>query len=300
MSDNEVVAVIGAGTIGLSWAVLAASAGHHVRVSDPRPDVDQAIDEAVRSMGSEVAGVDPAQLRQRIESTSSLAEAIAGCDVVHENGPERLEVKQELFEQIAGAAPTGALLTTSTSGLDPERIGARLLDPSRVVVAHPFNPPHLIPLVEVVPMAGADEQVVDDLFAYLRGLGRHPVLIHRVVDGFVANRLQRALFNEAVSLVEDGVVSVAELDEVVMQSLGIRWATAGPFLSFHLGGGPGGLHHMMEHLMVGRFSEQLGEKLVEQTDEAYGTYTYEQLAAERGRAVPAVISAVRAAQNSTA
>ena len=171
---------------------------------------------------------------------------------MQENGPERLDLKQELWARVEAAAPASALLLSSTSGLMPSDMAARMREPGRLLVGHPFNPPHVVPLVEVVPGS-------QTLARGRRGGGRRstarsarcPVVLRKEIGGFVANRLQSALFRESVHLVLEGVVTPEELDRVVTESVGVRWATAGPFESYHLGGGPGGIRHLLEHLGPG-------------------------------------------------
>ncbi|MEJ8280043.1 3-hydroxyacyl-CoA dehydrogenase NAD-binding domain-containing protein [Pseudonocardia spirodelae] len=294
---------IGAGTIGVSWTVLLAAAGHDVVVTDPRPDLAEVVDTGVRRFGS-------ADLLARVTCEPDLATAVAGADVVQEQGPENLDVKREIWATVAAHAPAGALLLSSTSGILPSDIAAGLPDDAaaRLLVAHPFNPPHVLPLVELVPGTRTGRDAVAAAAEFLRGVGKDPVEIHREVYGFVGNRLQSALFREAVSLVGDGVVSPAELDRVVTGALGPRWATGGPFLSFHLGGGDGGLRHLLEHLgpgMARRWAD-LGnpaldaatvEAISAATEDAYGPSRPE-LTAARDRAETAVLTARSAQEES--
>ena len=244
---TRTAAVVGAGTIGLSWAALFASHGMDVRVQDPRDDLAELLD----TTAAELAEVLPGDLRSRMRVVPSLEEAVAGVDVVQENGPERLPFKQDLFARIEAAAPADALLLSSTSGLMPSDMAASMRDPGRVVVGHPFNPPHVVPLVEVVPGAQTPEATAQAAAAFYRSLGKVPVVLHKEIGGFVANRLQSALFRDSVHLVLSGVVTPEELDQVVTESVGVRWATAGPFESYHLGGGPAGIRHLLEHLGPG-------------------------------------------------
>lgn len=233
-----------------------------------------------------------------------------GADLVQENGPERADVKRELFARIAAAAPVGAVLATSSSGIPATEI-ARDLDgdaAARTLVAHPFNPPHVVELVEIVPGERTAEPVVRAASAFYHRLGRTPVRLRREVPGFVANRLQSAVMRESIQLVLDGVVSVDELDTVMKTSLGARYATIGPFESFHLGGGEGGIRHMLDHLGPGmeRRWQESGTpeltpsavtELTAQTERAYGTGPRAQRdrAPARDRRHLALIDALRAA-----
>lgn len=296
------VTEVGAGTIGVSWTTLLAADGHDVVVTDPRADLGAAVAEGVRAFAPSL-GADPDEVLARVRCEPDLETAVAGADVVQEQGPEDLELKRSLFARIGAAAPAGALLLTSTSGLQPTDI-ARDLDEAvaaRLLVAHPFNPPHLLPLVEVVAGERTAADTVERAGDFLRGVGKDPVVLHREVSGFVANRLQSALFREAVHLVRSGVVSPEELDRIVTGSLGPRWATGGPFLSFHLGGGPGGLRHMLAHLGPGMerrwhdlgdptLDEETVEELSSAVEQAYGT-GYTELTRARDHAQVAVLAA---------
>jgi ketoreductase RED1 len=176
-----------------------------------------------------------------------VASAAAGTDVVQENGPERPEVKQQLWSAIEAGAPANALLASSSSGIPASVMSQAMRQPGRLIIGHPFNPPHLVPLVEVVPSPGTDPEVVEAAVAFYRAMGKQPQVLSREIPGFVANRLQAALFREAAHLVAQGVVTEQELDGVVTSSIRMRWAVAGPFQTFHLGGGPGGLADFIVH-----------------------------------------------------
>ena len=291
-------AVIGAGTIGLSWAALFASKGIAVRVNDPRPDVA----EVVRDGVTQLAEVLPGDLLSLITVEPELEAAVAGVDVVQENGPERLDFKQALFARIEAAAPAGALLLSSTSGLMPSDMAAGMKDPGRLLVGHPFNPPHVVPLVEVVPGAQTSTAAAEAAVEFYRSIGKVPVLLRKEIGGFVANRLQSALFRESVSLVLQGVVTPTELDQVVTESVGVRWATAGPFESYHLGGGPGGIRHLLEHLgpgMVKRWkdlgqpelTDEVVDRLSRDTEERFAGQDYDARNAARDRVQLAVLAA---------
>ncbi|AIJ26270.1 3-hydroxyacyl-CoA dehydrogenase NAD-binding domain-containing protein [Amycolatopsis methanolica] len=273
------IAVIGAGTIGLSWATLFAAHGHEVRVSDPRPDLA----EALGDLDVHIAG--------------SVGEAVRDVDVVQENGPERLDFKRELFARLVAEAPAHALLLSSSSAIPSSEFTAGI-DGSRVLIGHPFNPPHIMPLVEVVPNPRTREEAVRDAVGFYRSLGRVPVVERKEVPGFVGNRLQNALQREAIHLVQAGVVDPAGLDEVVVNSLGLRWAAVGPFLGAHLGGGPGGYRHLathigasMQRITPGRPDPAATERVIAAVEKAYGDKAYKDLAAERDRKQLAILTA---------
>lgn len=302
--------VIGAGTIGVGWAALFASQGMTVRVNSRRPDAEKRVCAAMELYAASLpAGpVDPEELIARLEFEPDLTRSVEDADIVQENAPEDLALKQELFARVGASAPCRALLLSSTSTLLPDDLGAAMEDPSRLLVAHPFNPPHIVPLVELVAGARTDPRAVEEAVAFYRGLGKTPVVLRRPVSGFVANRLQSALLRESIHLVREGVVSVAELDQIVTASIGSRWAAVGPFRAFHLGGGPGGLRHWFEHLGAGLERSWAGlgappvddstvATIISQADEAFGAHPYEELAAERDALQNAVIAAVTRARS---
>ena len=295
---TRTAAVVGAGTIGVSWAALFASQGLSVRVHDPRPDLA----DLLAATAAQLAPVLGAGLRERMSVRTSLEDAVRGADVVQETGPEVLELKQDLFARIEAASPAEALLLSSTSGLLPTDMAARMRDPGRLVVGHPFNPPHVVPLVEVVPGARTPDATAQAAAEFYRSLGKVPVVLRKEIGGFVANRLQSALFRESVHLVLQGVVTAEELDQVVTESVGLRWATAGPFESYSLGGGPGGIRHLLEHLgpgMVRRWKDlgqpeltrEVVEQISTQTEQRFAGRSYDDRTRERDQVQLAVLAA---------
>ncbi|MEW2317694.1 3-hydroxyacyl-CoA dehydrogenase family protein [Streptomyces bauhiniae] len=291
-------AIIGGGVIGVSWAGLFLARGIDVVISDPRADIEDLVRTGLAEITPALAelGLPTENLTDGLSFEADLATAVSQADVVQENGPERLELKQQIWRTIENAAPAHALLATSTSGIPASAIAEAMHQPERLVVGHPFNPPHLVPLVEIVPGEKTSAKTVERARAFYAALGKKPQVLRKEVPGFVANRLQSALFRECVHLVAEGVVTEAELDEIVTSSIGLRWAVAGPFRTFHLGGGPGGLPHFIEHLgramedsmwpALGNptFDEATVTTLVEQAHDAFGAGTVEEQAAERDRA----------------
>ena len=297
------VAVIGAGTIGLSWTALFAGHGLTVRISDPRPDLAEAVAQALTEFTPHLAaqGLDTTGIADRVQLATDVADAVRDADLVQENGPERVEFKRELFATLVREAPAHALLLSSSSAIPATAFTGELADAARVLIGHPFNPPHLIPLVEVVPGERTSEDAVQAAVAFYRSVGRIPVVERKEMPGFVGNRLQNALSREAMYLVQQGVVTPAELDTVITSSLGIRWASVGPFLGSHLGGGPGGYRHLAEHIGPSMSQMRLGEpstdpeeteRLIKAVEDAYGSSTYSALAESRDRRQLAVLSAL--------
>jgi carnitine 3-dehydrogenase len=243
--EIRTVAVVGAGSIGASWAALVLARGLDVVATDPAPGAEERLRENLVLRLGEL-GVDAAPERTRF--TAEAADAVAGADLVLECGPERLDLKRELFEVLDAAAAPDVLLASSSSGLAPSAFQSGCGHPERVLVTHPFNPPHLLPLVEVVGGEQTSEEALESAMAVMRHLGKRPIRLRRELPGHVANRLQAALWREAYHLVGEGVVSVTDLDLAISSGPGLRWALLGPFATQHLSGGPGGLAHVLEHL----------------------------------------------------
>jgi carnitine 3-dehydrogenase len=232
------VAVIGTGVIGAGWAALFLAHGLDVVATDPAPGAEERLRAALEGA-----------VTDRLRFVADAGEAAAGADFVQENGPEREDVKHALFAVLDEAARPDVILASSSSGLLPSDIARGCPHhPERVVVGHPFNPPHLIPLVEVVPGRRTTPEVVDRAVEFYTAVGKRPIRLAHELPGHVANRLQAALWQEAYSLVERGVATVADIDTAIAYGPGLRWAVLGPFLNQHLSGGAGGLAHILRHL----------------------------------------------------
>ena len=301
--SGRTAAVVGAGTIGVSWATLFAAHGMRVRVTDPREDTEQVVQASVRQFAGTLPGGprDADELLGLVEVTG-LEQAVDGADVVQENGPERINLKRGLWRDVEQGAPAHALLLSSTSGLMPTDMSADMQQPGRLLVGHPFNPPHVVPLIEVVPGQRTTPEQAEAAADFYRSLGKVPVVLRKEIGGFVANRLQSALFKESVHLVLSGVVTPEELDQVVTESVGVRWATMGPFESYSLGGGPGGIRHLLEHLGPGmqrrwkdlgepELTPEVVERLSTATEERFAGQAYEDRVTARDEVQLAVLEA---------
>jgi 3-hydroxyacyl-CoA dehydrogenase len=241
---NTKVAVVGAGLIGRAWAIVFARAGVPVRLYDADPAV---LDAAAERLAESLADLkrfrlieDPAAVQRLVTPAPDLAAALDGVDYVQECGPERLEAKREIFARLEAAAPETAILASSSSGLVASSFSGGLRRPERCLVAHPVNPPYLIPLVELCPAPDTDPQAVETARALMERVGQAPILVRKEVEGFALNRLQGALLNEALRLYEDGVCSAEDLDRTIKYGLGLRWSFIGPFETIDLNA-PGGL-----------------------------------------------------------
>ena len=245
------VAVVGTGTIGMSWAAAFLAHGLEVTASDPAPEAEtrlrQFIDAAwpVLARLGPIAATPPHQL---LTFCADPETAVASAGFVQENAPERTAIKQELLARIDAVVPPEIVIASSSSGLLISDLQASCRHPGRVVIGHPFNPPHLIPLVEVVGGAQTAPATIERAMTFYTGIGKRPIHIRREVAGHVANRLQAALWREAVHLVAAGVASVADVDTAISEGPGLRWALMGPHLTFHLAGGAGGMAHFLAQL----------------------------------------------------
>lgn len=242
--SNERLAIVGAGLIGASWAALATAHGLAVAAYDPNPQAEPRFRDHVARARSQLAELGLTG-QGEISFTTSLADALRGAGFVQENGPENEAVKRKLLAEIDALAPADAIIASSTSALVRSAIVVDCANPVRIVVAHPFNPPHLVPLVELV---GEDAEIVSRAAAFYRRIGRRPVVLNREMPGHIANRLASALYREAVYLVEQGVASVADIDAALCNGPGLRWALMGPHMTYHLGGGEGGIAGYLAHL----------------------------------------------------
>lgn len=227
-------ACIGCGVIGASWAGAFARAGYGVRLFDPSPGSVSRARDAVDAVLGAGDPVGREAMLARISVAGSLDDAIQGVDYVQESVVEDVDVKRRLFEQMDRVAPSSAILASSTSEIQPSLFMERLPGRERCVVAHPVNPPHLIPLVEICRSPWTTDAVTDRTVAFMRSVGNDPVVLRHEVPGFILNRLQMALIREALNLVDSGVCAALDIDNVVRLGLGRRWAILGPFEAGHL------------------------------------------------------------------
>jgi ketoreductase RED1 len=300
------ITVIGAGVIGASWTALFLARGLAVVVNDPRPDVEIIVRDYIRNNLSTLKelGLPTDNLEKDLNFEADLEAAVADADLVQENGPERIEFKQELWERIGKVVKQHALMLSSSSAKTATEQALKMSRPGRLLVGHPFNPPHLIPLVEVVPGEKTSPDAVDDAVAFYAALGKVPRVVRKEMPGFVANRLQRAIFRECCYLVIQGVVKVDELDDIVTSSIGLRWAADGPFRSFHLGGGAGGfksffkqfgpgLNEAWKNMAPVDLDEAAQYKIIAQAEASFAAQPPEQLESERDAKQLAIIRALK-------
>jgi carnitine 3-dehydrogenase len=243
------VAVVATGVIGASWAAQFLAHGLDVVETDPAPGAKERLFESVQQIWPtmERFGLAPGASLERLSFEADL-DAVRGVDFVQENGPEREDFKIGLFKQLDALLPPHVILASSSSGLSTTRIQSECLYAERVVLAHPFNPPHLIPLVEVIGGERTSAQTIERAMAFYTSIGKRPIHGRKEIKGHIANRLQAALWREAFYLVEQGVATVEDIDIAIAHGPGLRWAVMGPFLNLHLSGGEGGIEHVLDHL----------------------------------------------------
>jgi 3-hydroxyacyl-CoA dehydrogenase len=289
------VAIIGTGVIGASWAALFVAKGLEVVATDIAPDAEAALrcfaDGAWPAL--ERLGLAPGASQSRLAFTADLATAVRGADLVQENGPERIEFKQKLYGQLDELLPADVIIASSSSGLTMSQIQAGCrTHPERCVIGHPFNPPHLIPLVEIVGGTKTSEETIQRATEFYAAMGKRPVRLHKELSGHVANRLQAAIIREVYYLVSEGVLSAADADTALCWGPGLRWGIMGNMLLNHLGGGQGGIEHFLQQFAgpVTAWWKALGQpeltpevqkKLIESVHAEVDSRSVDELAAER-------------------
>jgi 3-hydroxyacyl-CoA dehydrogenase len=291
------VAVIGAGTIGASWAAVFLARGLRVAASDPAAGAETFVKGFVAAAWPSLARLSPLPAEPPWEALSFHPEpeaALAGAEFVQESAPEREALKRALLARLDAALDPAVVIASSSSGLLMSRIQSDCRHPERCVIGHPFNPPHLVPLVEVVGGDKTAPWAIDQALAFYTAVDKAPIHIRREVRGHVANRLQAALWREALHLVAEDVASVADIDTAISAGPGLRWALMGPHLTFHLAGGVGGIGHFLDQFAAPMsewwkdlgdpsLNQRLRDKLVAGIAEEAGDRDIVQLEARRDR-----------------
>lgn len=298
------VACVGAGVIGGGWVAHFLARGYDVTAWDPAPDAEEKLRRLVAAAwpALEQIGLADGASPDRLTVAATLAEAVADAQFVQESAPEKLELKRSLLAQLDAAAPPGVVIASSTSGYPMTDMQTEAGDPGRLVVGHPFNPPYLIPLVEVVGGKRTDAAAVEWASLFYEVAGKSVITMERELPGFIANRLQEALWREALHMVANGEATVKEIDDSITEGPGLRWAFMGPCLTFALAGGDGGMGHMLDHfgpslkspwtrLEAPELDDTLRAAMVDGCDEAAGSRTIAQLVAERDQGVIDVLRA---------
>jgi 3-hydroxyacyl-CoA dehydrogenase len=247
------IGIVGTGVIGASWAAQYLARGFDVVATDPAPNAEANLRKYVQDAWSllKAIGLSPGATPERLTFTTNMKEALSEADLVQENGPERPEFKIKLFADMDDATPADSLIASSSSGITPSVMQSKCKHPERVLIGHPFNPPHIIPLVEVVGGAKTAPEAIQQAMAFYASIGKKPIRLRKEIPGHVANRLQLALYKEVMYLIEQGVLSVADADAAVSWGPGLRWGIMGPSLQWHVGGGAGGIKHFLEGVFDG-------------------------------------------------
>src|ERR1700730_9591579 len=298
MSNNKPirrVAIIGTRVIGPSWPALFWAKGLEVVATDPAPNAEAALKRFVEAAWPALKrlGLAPGASQSKLSFTPIIEAAVSGADLIQENGPERLDFKQKLYGQLDDLLPADVIIASSSSGLTMSEIqlGCRS-HPERCVIGHPFNPPHLVPLVEIVGGAKTSEDTIQRVAEFYRAIGRRTVLVRKEMPGHVANRLQAAIAREVYYLVAEGVVSAADVDTALCWGPGLRWGLMGNMMLNHLGGGPGGIEHFFQQFSgpmtawwktLGSpvLTPEVQKKLIDSVHAEAGSRSINNLAAER-------------------
>ncbi|MFD7668451.1 3-hydroxyacyl-CoA dehydrogenase NAD-binding domain-containing protein [Streptomyces sp. NPDC059788] len=298
------VACIGAGVIGGGWVAHFLARGYDVTAWDPAPDAEDKLRRLVAAAwpALEQLGLADGASVDRLTVAPTLAEAVADAEFVQESAPEQLELKRDLLAQLDAATPPGVVIASSTSGYPMTDMQTTAAAPGRLVVGHPFNPPYLIPLVEVVGGERTERASVEWAAEFYDAAGKSVITMDRELPGFIANRLQEALWREALHMVANGEATVEDIDASITEGPGLRWAFMGPMLTFALAGGEGGMAHMLDHfgpslkspwtrLEAPELDRALRDAVVDGCDRAADGRTYAQLVAERDQGVIDVLRA---------
>ncbi|MBV7652737.1 3-hydroxyacyl-CoA dehydrogenase NAD-binding domain-containing protein [Streptomyces albidoflavus] len=292
------VACVGAGVIGGGWVAHFLARGYDVTAWDPAPDAAQKLRRLVDAAWPALTSLGLAEgaSPDRLTVTETLEQAVADAEFVQESAPEKLDLKRDLLTRLDAATPPGVVIASSTSGYPMTDMQTTAADPSRLVVGHPFNPPYLIPLVEVVGGEHTDPAAVAWAARFYEAAGKSVITMDNEVPGFIANRLQEALWREALHMVANGEATVREIDLSITEGPGLRWAVMGPMLTFALAGGEGGMAHMLDHfgpslkspwtrLEAPELDKELYDAVVAGCDEAADGRSIADLVAERDKGV---------------
>ncbi|WP_344679533.1 3-hydroxyacyl-CoA dehydrogenase NAD-binding domain-containing protein [Saccharopolyspora taberi] len=304
-ADVRRVACVGAGVIGGGWVAHFLAKGYEVTAWDPAPDAEARLRRLVDAAWPALTelGLAPGASVDNLTVADTLETAVRDAEFVQESAPEDLDIKRDLLARIDAATPAGVVVSSSTSGYGMTEMQTECATPQRLVVGHPFNPPYLIPLVEVVGGERTRPWAVRWAAEFFEVAGKSVITMDREVPGFIANRLQEAIWREALHMVANGEATVEQIDASITEGPGLRWPLLGPCLTFHLAGGEGGMAHMLDHfgpslkspwtrLEAPELTEELRDRMVRGCEDAAGGRSIAELVAERDRAVIAVMRAI--------
>jgi len=249
-STRKKIALIGLGTVGLGWAATYLAKGHSVRAYDPAVGAASRANDFLSATWSSLVSLgiaeDPSPPTNRLTVLSDLREAVLGAAIIHENGPENLDTKRLIFAEIEAHADDAAILASSSGGLPPSELQSQMRHPGRMLVAHPFNPAHLVPLVEIIGGKSTSPQTVEYAIVHFRSLGKHPIRVDKEKPGYLTNRLQFALVREAVHCLVEGIAPLESIEDALRYGLAPRWLAMGSLTTLTLAGGQGGMARMLD------------------------------------------------------
>src|SRR5258705_6442905 len=308
------VAIIGTGVVGASWAALFLAKGLKVVATDVAPDADASLRHFVEAAWPALKrlGLAPGASQSNLKFTADLPTAVRNANFVQENGPERIDFKKKLYGQLDELLLPDVIIASSSSGLTMSEIQSGCPShPERCVIGHPFNPPHLVPLVEIVGGAKTSEETIQRAWEFYAAMGKKPIRLNKEVPGHVANRLQSALSREVYHLVSEGVVSAEDVDTALSWGPGLRWGIMGSLLLNHLGGGQGGIEHFFQQFagpmtawwkVLGEpvLTPEVQKKLIDSVRTEVGSRSIDELAAERDELLLALIELRTKPANATA
>jgi carnitine 3-dehydrogenase len=307
----KTVGIAGTGLIGAGWAARLLVRGYDVIAYDVAPTAEAKLRSAIEVAWPSMIRLlnTPKVKRGKLSFTTDLKEMASKADFIHEAAPEREELKIRLFREISSHARPDVIIASSSSGFLPTRLQSDCTHPERVIIGHPFNPVYLLPLVETVPGAKTSPEAMDRAGKYFEAIGMHVLRLKKEIDGYICDRLQEALWREALHMVAAGEASVEQIDAAITTGPGLRWPIMGPCMTFHLAGGPGGMAHMLDHfgpaleepwtrLQAPPLTRELRDRMVEGCARAAAGRSIAELIRERDAKLVAILKALGAAHGS--
>jgi len=305
--SEKIAAIIGGGVIGGGWAARFLLHGWRVQVFDPDPEAPRKIGEVLANARSSFPELLDAPLPGEGELVfcDSIAAAVAEATWIQESVPERLDIKHTTYKEIFAAAPTAALVGSSTSGFKPSELQEHLQHPERLMVAHPFNPVYLLPLVELVPGVGGSANSTDKAKEILSAIGMKPLVVQKEIDAHIADRLLEAVWREGLWLIKDGIATTEEIDDAIRYGFGLRWAQMGLFETYRVAGGEAGMRHFIAQfgpclswpwtklMDVPELDDELVETIASQSDQQSGHYTIRELEQHRDSNLVGIMQALK-------
>ena len=307
-TSQNTAAVIGGGVIGGGWIARLIENGINVNVYDPAPDAERKINDVLENaaIASRNLSEVPRPLPGKISYSKSIAEAVQQATLIIESVPERLEIKHSVYQEVEASASNTAMITSSTSGLLPSDLQSEMQHPERLLVAHPFNPVYLLPLVELVGGKQTSLETIERAKTFFASLGMKPLHVRKEIEAFIADRFLEAVWREALWLVKDGIATTEEIDDAIRYGFGLRWAQMGLFETYRVAGGEAGMKHFIEQfgpclkwpwtklMDVPELTDELVDKIATQSDEQSGQYSIRELERIRDNNLVGIMKALKA------